>query len=234
MLINNKFSQDDYGDRRLRFLRLSNNIEGHQIELELSDDIVDWGKNALDNWDSIPITAHRETAEAGGAYSMLRDAEKKAYKFYNKAKAILKAMLKYEGDAGELIEEYGLKGSTSRGYKKLIAAIDVWKETHDRLVSEGDARILPDAVIAKLVEHRETMAAAWHKAIDEKTEAREARRAKKELFDRDTKMLSYLFAICKLHWGNDDTRLGALGFVKKSAIWTFKNKGEEDSAPVPE
>jgi hypothetical protein len=66
----------------------------------------------------------------------------------------------------------------------------------------------------------------WHKAIDEKTEAREARRVKKELFDRDTKMLAYLFALCKLHWGNQDPKLMGLGFVEKSAIWTFKKKEE--------
>ncbi len=227
MVINNNFRQDDGGIRIERYIDLSANIEEYKIELNLSDDVVEWGKNAHDVWNKAPAIAGIETAQAGGAYSVLRDAEKVAYKFYNKAKAMLKAMLKYDGASEEVIEEYGLLGRTPRGYKKLIAAIDVWKETHDRLVSEGDARRLPDGIMATVVEHRETMAAAWHKAIDEKTEAREARRAKNALFDRDTKMLSYLFAICKLHWGNDDTRLGSLGFVKKSAIWTFKNKEEE-------
>jgi hypothetical protein len=39
-------------------------------------------------------------------------------------------------------------------------------------------------------------------------------------------MLAYLFALCKLHWGNQDPKLMGLGFVEKSAIWTFKKKEE--------
>ena len=228
MLISNKFTQDSDVKRKERLSLLSHNIGDYKIELDLSEEVFEWGINAYDNWALVPVRARIEEEQAGSAYSTLRDAEKKAYRFYNKAKAMLKAMLKYEGASQEVIEEYGLLGRTPRGFKKLIAAIDVWKETHDRLVSEGDDRRLPDGIMADVVGHRETMAAAWHKAIDEKTEAREARRAKKELFDRDTKMLSYLFAICKLHWGNQDSRLSLLGFVEKSAIWTFKNKPDEE------
>jgi len=227
MLIHNKFSKDNDNERFERLSLVANNIDNHKIELGIPDDKVEWAKNSAALWSDARVVAGVEKAEGHGGYSMLRAAEVKAAKFYCKAKALLKAILKDLGDSEELIEEYNLKGSSPRGYKKLIAAIDVWKGTHDRLVSEGDDRVVPDVVIAKLVEHRARMDELWHKAIDEKTEAREARRAKKELFDRDTRMLQYLFALCKLHWGAQDSTLTLLGFVTKSGIWTKKKEEEE-------
>ena len=227
MLIHNKFSKDSDDDRLERLLSVSNNIDDFAIEIGLSEDKIEWAHGAGDAWEDTVAKATVESGQEFGGYSALRAAEVKAVKYYCKAKALLKAILKGLGDSDELIEEYGLKGKSPRGYKKLVSGIDVWKGTHDRLVSEGDDRVLPDAIVAKLVEHRVELDELWHVAIDEKTEAREARRAKKELFDRDTKMLAYLFALCKLHWGNQDSRLSVLGFVEKSAIWTFKKKEEE-------
>jgi len=226
MLINNKFTKDNDDERLERLESISKNIDNYIIELSIPDDKRIWAINAGENWHKALIESDMEDAEGRGSYLALRLAEVKAAKFYCKAKALLLSILKNLGDSDELIEEYGLKGKSPRGYKRLIAAIDVWKGTHDRLVSEGDDRVLPDAIVAKLVEHRAELDELWHKAIDEKTEAREARRAKKEMFDRDTKMLQYLFALCKLHWGNQEPKLMGLGFVQKSAIWTFKKKGE--------
>jgi len=60
-------------------------------------------------------------------------------------------------------------------------------------------------------------------AIDARAERREridANAAKIALFDADSKLLSFLFSLCKLTWGDDDSRLGLLGFVPKSEIWT--------------
>ena len=227
MLIHNKFSKDSNNDRFSRLSLIADNIDEFSIELNLSVDKIEWAHNAATLWMDARSSTNIEIAEGHGGYSMLRDAEMRAAKYYCKAKALLKAILNDCGDSDELIEEYGLKGKSPRGYKKLISGIDVWKGTHDRLVSEGDDRVLPDSIVAKLVEHRVELDELWHVAIDEKTGAREARRAKKELFDRDTKMLAYLFALCKLHWGNQDTKLMGLGFVQKSAIWTFKKKEEE-------
>jgi len=226
MLIHNKFTKDNDEDRLERLISISNHIDDYSIEFGLSADKIIGAHDTAEAWESALAKAIVESGQGKGGYSALRAAEVRAAKYYCKAKALLKAILSGRGDSDELFEEYGLRGKSPRGYKRLIAAIDVWKGTHDRLVSEGDDRVLPDAIVAKMVEHRAELDELWHKAIDEKTEAREARRVKKELFDRDTKMLAYLFALCKLHWGVQDTRLPLLGFVEKSAIWTFKKKEE--------
>ena len=231
MLIHNKFTKDNDLERTERLISIFNHIDDYSSEFGLAADKITWAHNAYNIWHAAVINADADQAEGEGAYMALRIAEQSGAKFYCKAKALLKAILSGRGDSDELFEEYGLKGKSARGYKRLIAAIDVWKGTHDRLVSEGDDRVLPDAIVAKMVEHREELDELWHKAIDEKTEAREARRVKKELFDRDTKMLAYLFALCKLHWGIQEPKLMGLGFVQKSAIWTFKKKEEEE---VPE
>ena len=226
MLTNNRFTKDSDEDRTERLELIANNIDKYKIILEIPDDVYEWANNAYDNWYGQLIDADAEKAEGKGSYTALRIAEKKAAKYYCKIKALLKTILTNRGDSEELVEEYGLKGRSPRRYKKLIAAIDVWKGTHDRLVSEGDDRVVPAHLMDKLVAHRDEMDRLWHEAIDEKTEAREARRAKKEIYDRDTKMLQYLFALCKLHWGNQDPRLIELGFVQKSAIWTRKKEDE--------
>ncbi len=226
MIINNSVSTDDYGDRRGRLLLLSKNIDEYAVELGLSVEMLEWSKDAHDRSSGIEVGSGIETAEAGGAYSTLHAELRETYKYYNAAKGLLKAIIKEAGINDDIKESYGIIGKTSRSRKGLTNAIETLKNTHDKLKSEGDTRVLPDVFVDNLVLRREKIIELWYKALDEKKEAKEARELRNRIFNEDTRRLAHLFSLCKMKWGIDDNRLHALGFLPKRAIWTFKHKDE--------
>ena len=103
-----------------------------------------------------------------------------------------------------------------------MAAINAWKRCHDRLLAEvpPDSRVVSDAIMTQLLTHRDIVDDLAIDARAERKERIDANAAKIALFDADSKLLSFLFSLCKLTWGDDDSRLGLLGFVPKSEIWT--------------
>lgn len=229
MIINNSVSTDDYGIRIERLSLLSANIDDYAIELGLSEEMHEWSRNALDKWDDIRTDSHIETVEAGGAYSTLHAELRETYKYYNAAKGLLKAIIKEAGINDDIKESYGIIGKTSRSRKGLTNAIETLKTTHDKLKIEGDTRVLPDVFVDNLVIRREKIIELWYKALDEKKEAKEARELRNRIFNEDTRKLAHLFSLCKMKWGIDELRLRDLGFLNKSAIWTFKHKDEPEN-----
>ena len=75
-------------------------------------------------------------------------------------------------------------------------------------------------VIANLTTHRDTIETLWHDAQEERRESSQAYAAKRELFDKQSSLMTFVFGAAKLVWGNDDPRLRDLGLVPKSEIWT--------------
>jgi len=229
MIIGNKFSKDDDSVRTERLQYLAANVEELAPELGLSDDVLTWARGAYDRWYEALLTANAEGAETEGAYVGLELAVEPAVKYYAAVRKLLMSIIERHGEDREIVEAYGFKGKSPRRYKKLVPAIDLWKETHDKLVAAGDPRVVNETIIAKLVAHRNEVNDAWRKALEEKREAAEAYETKREIFDEDCDMLRFLFNLCKLTWGDDDPKLILLGFVQKSGVWTFKKKNEDEN-----
>lgn len=228
MIINNNFAKDTFSNRFLRFKGLSHNIEEYAIDLGLLDDMLLWAKEADAKWTKIFIGADIDESEEAGEYSMFHYEFRECYKFFNGAKKLLLSMIANSDDANEIIEEYGIKGSTSRVHKLLMQAMERMITTGEKLRAEGDDRVLPVNIATQLEEKHANLVQLWYAAIEKKRYAREKVRLRRARFDDDTRKLKFLYSLCVMKWGNNDLRLNSLGFLRKQSVWTFKNKGNDE------
>lgn len=229
MIINNNFAKDDDSDRAERLELLSANIDKYALEIGVSGDNLIWAQNASAQWEDIRASAGVERGEQISFYSEYHAALNDASKYYATAKKILKTMIKqHGGNIGEIVHAYGLEGKSPRNLKGLLAGIKIWKDTNDELVSESDPRVLPQNIMDSLVQHRDNINEMWHKALNEKEQASEAKRIRRDTFASDSKRMTLIFTLCIIKWGREDHRLELLGFKTKSGTWTPKKKDEEN------
>ena len=220
MLKNNRFSADTDAERWERLDLLAANIGDYAVELGVAGAKLQWAQGACAAWEKARTDAgveHGEMEEAFQEFHQKLDAFAKAY---SAAKELLLAVIWEYEKPDEIVEAYHIDGESPRDLKRLVAHVDWWKETHERLKAAGDLRIIADAIVAQLVALRNEAKTLWEFAITQKREKLDAFDKKELLFAQDNTKLAWLLAVCKLVWGDDDERLLELGFVPKSQIWT--------------
>lgn len=226
MIKYNRFTQDDDLVRMERLQLVSSNVDTYSVELALTPDKLAWAQNCDAVWDEINASGVNNSGTTNENYQELQKKVAEAAKFYARLRAMLKAIIKSEGNDDELLRSYGFAGKSPRRFKPLVSAIDQWKETHDDLVAAGDSRVVGDSFLNKLVDFRETMVEFRQEALAQKRVTADIFKQKREIFANDTTMLQYLFSLCKLTWGAQESRLELLGFKTRSGVWTKKTKQE--------
>jgi len=222
MLKNNNMGHDRDGEHLERVLLLSKNIDTYAAELNVTgDDLADCRRAGAD-WTAIVTVAHVESGEAVGATQSLTNTLKNAYSYYVYAREILLATINAEGGDDNLIEEYGIKGTTLWYYDDLYVRISQWLETDRRFVDDGNPCVVDRDIIEGLNLHLTNISERWHGSQEAHREKFQAYADKRSLFERQNMLLNIILGKAKLHWGNDDPRLKDLGFVPKSEIWTIK------------
>ncbi|MGC9315336.1 MAG: tetratricopeptide repeat protein [bacterium] len=221
MIINNSVSADDYTTRAERIQLLSDNIDTFAVELAIVPPRLNDAQNADAEWEEACAKCVVEAGQKDEAYETFHQAVEAAANYYSAAKKHLLTII-YEsgGKPDDFINAYGFNVRSPRRYKKLTAAIEAWKRNHDFLVVEGDPRVVADAIINQLVGHKDNIDGLSNTAFIEKDESDTAFSEKRELFDRHTNLLQFIYTAAVLVWGNDDSRLNLLGFKPKSEIWT--------------
>ena len=220
MLRNNKFSHDSDAERWERLDLLATNIDTYAVELAVAGEKLQWAKGACAAWETARTGAGVELGEKEEAFQEYHQKLDELSKYYTSAKELLLAVIYEYEKPDEIIEEYHIDGESPRDLKRLVAHVDWWNETHERLKAAGDPRIIADSIVAQLVTFRNETKALWEFAIKQKREKLDAFEAKDLLFAQDGKKLIWLLSVCKLVWGYDDHRLLELGLVPKSQIWT--------------
>jgi len=222
MLKNNQFTSDTDGERLERLQLLSANIDTHAVELEIIGDKLLRCQTGGADWNSAVVNAGVEDGESQEATETLDQALLAAHDYYVAAKEHLLSIIYDIGEPDEIIEEYAVKGDAPWNYNGLFIKFNKWLETDTRLKAlvPPDPRVVGATVIANLTTHRDTINTLWHDAQEERREKSEAYAAKRELFDKQSSLLTFVLGAAKLVWGNDDPRLRDLGCVPKSEIWT--------------
>ncbi len=224
MIKNNRITQDSDGTRMLRLSLVSKHVTEFSAELGLSPDKVDWALNAEGIWTGIDSSAAVDKGTIDEAYQEFQLKVVEAAKYYAKCRAYLTALIKAEGVDDELLRSYGFIGGSPRRFKQLSNAIEQWKETHDDMVSAGDSRVVIDDYMNQLLSLREAMIERHQEALAARRRSAESFKRKREIFDKDTAMLQFLFSLCKLTWGPDSSKLELLGFKTRSGVWSEKKK----------
>ena len=222
MLKGNSFSQDDENERSERLGLLSANIGDYSVELGLPPDKLVWAQGASVVWEDARSLSTVESGETDEAFEEANQAYKTAVKYYSSAKEYLLSIIYELEKPDDSIKDYGFGGPGPDCVRGLIAAINAWKRCHDRQLAKvpPDTRVVPDAVITQLLDHSVIIDDLAMAARAERRERIDANAAKMALFDIDSKLLNFVFNLCKLTWNDDDSRLGLLGFVPSSEVWT--------------
>jgi len=229
LIKNNRITQDDDGVRIERLTLISSNVDIYSAELGLAPDKLDWALNASDTWADARSSANTKKGHIDEAYQEFQLKVDEAVKYYAKCRGLLSAIIKAEGGDAELLRSYGFIGRTPRRFKQLSNAIEQWKETHDDMVSAGDTRVVIDDYINHLLSLREAMIERHQEALAARRRSAEAFKKKREIFDKDTAMLQFLFSLCKMTWGPDSSKLELLGFKTRSGVWSEKTKTVEET-----
>jgi hypothetical protein len=221
MLKGNSFTQDTEDERSERLDLLSNNIGDYSVALGLSPAKLLWAQGASDAWEAARSASTIETGQYEEAFEEFNQAFQIALKYYSDAKELLLSIIWELEKPDDFIVAYGFKDSP-RSLKSLASAITAWHDNHEILKAlvPPDPRIVNDAIVTELVAKRDALNLMQRGARKEYREKVDANAAKRALYDGDAKSLFFVFSLCKLTWGDDDSKLGLLGFVPSSEIWT--------------
>ena len=228
MIKNNQIAKDDDLVRAERLQLVSTNIDKYSVELGLPPDKLTWAQNSDAVWDNISAERTNRDGRVDEAFENVQQKVAEVAKYHARLRTLLNTIIKDEGGDEELIRSYGLGGKSPRGFKKLVLAIEQWKETHDDLVAAGDSRVIPVSYMDKLMDYREAMIELRQEALTQKRICADVFKQKREIYARDTTMLQYLLSVCILTWGPDAPTLDLLGFKTKSGVWTKKKKPEAE------
>jgi len=219
---------DSNGVRNERLGQISFKIDEFSAVLGLPPDKLEWAQTCRPFWEDLIVNISAEKGFSEGNTSRLNAIVKHACERFVIMKGLLNTIIDgIDGDM-DLRREYGIVGKSPRGYKKVVAALNRWENTHNRLVAEGDPRVLPGAMMAELVDFRKKLGDSNHERATQKRLLSDLVEQKRARFIFDTNMLRYLFAVCKLAWGPDDPALELLGFKTRSGVWTEKKKPETE------
>ena len=220
MIINNSISQDTDGERTERLTILSANIDDFAVELGITGARLQWAQGADMAWLDAIATAGVEDGQMDEAFETYHQGLHDAAEYYSGSKQYLLAIIYELEKPDDIIKGYEFDKPAPRHYSAIIAAITQWKRNHDYLEGEGDPRIVNDTIMDQLVAHRDNVMTLRENAFKEETESDNAFAAKHDLKESDEKAMALLLNLCKLTWGDDDSRLKLLGFLPSSEIWT--------------
>ncbi len=224
----NRFSKDKDIVRAERLGKLSAHIDEFSAVLGLPPDKLEWAQTCGPFWDDLTRNKSVEFGMSCGNTMGLNLIVKPCVTRYVDLKVLLNTIIDgIDGDT-DLKREYGIVGKSPRNFKKIVAALNRWENTHNRLVAEGDPRILPDSMMAELVDFRDRLNDSNHERVTQKRLLSDLVEQKRARFIFDTNMLRYMFAVCKLTWGPDDPTLTLLGFKTRSGVWTKKTEDEPE------
>ena len=234
MLKNNQFTSDNDLDRLERLLALSANIDALAADLGLvaPDDLLTWAQGSGAVWESADASATVEDGQMDEAFETYANKVLEVYGFYTGARELLMSYITQFENPNDLAKAYGFEGDSPRTGKGLVAAISAWEDHHDFMIAEGLTPVLNATDMTKLLDYETELKSFLNITKIEKKESRAAYKAKAALFVADSKKLTILFNIAKFKLGDDDDRLGLLGFVPSSEVWT-PGDPEEPGEPEP-
>jgi len=219
---NNNFAQDDHLLRMERLSLLSNGIDEYTVELGLGGDLLLWAQNSNNEWEGIYRDAKMKKIDASGKFSKFRSKQNETVKLYQKAKNLLKAIVKQYDNADEIMRAYSIDGRTPRTREGIESALDDLSRQHEIYKTEGAPWVLPDPVVDQLRALRTEMSEIHTKACNLREKAKVSREARKKRFRQDTKKLKLIYEMGVLAWGVQGTHFITIGMLPKSMVWTKK------------
>jgi len=232
-LKNNDLTKESIENRLYRLLRMQNNIDTHAAELGITGPVLSWGQNCYDVFSGAITASTVEAGESKDATIIVREKFAEAKDYYQKAKDILIAYLDQYKPDEILLASYRVDRPTPRKYLDLTEAIDVFEETHNRLVAAGDDRVIAQAIIDELVARGNDFKTELDNAGIEQRESDVAYQEQHTIFNADTEKLRLVLSLACMIWGDDDPKLKDLGFVPSSEVWTPGGGGEQLPTPGP-
>jgi len=233
MIKNNNVSHDTQGERIERLTLLAANIDGVAVEIGVSGSKLASAQTSDTDYLAAISLAEMEDGQMDEAFEEYHEIIVELTELYSMSKAHLLNIIWETEKPDDFMNAYGFNGRSPYRYDGLLSKITTWKDNHDRLVAEGDPRVLADVAMNNLVEKRDEMRDMRLLAYTEKEESKQAYIALHELFDFHTKLLQFIYTAAVLAWGNEDPRLELLGFLPASAVWT-EGGGASPGIGVPE
>jgi len=219
-LKSNDIGNDPIEVRLYRLLRMQNNINTHRVELGISGPLLTWARGSYDRFSGAVTVSSVESGESVDANKIAKDKFFAAKKYYQKAKEILIAFLDQYKPDEILMASYKVDQPTSKTYNGIIKQINSLVETHNRLVAEGDDRVVAQSIIDNMVVLRDAFLAEVEASGIEEREMDVAYKTQHSYYNEDTDKLRLIYKIACMVWGDDDPRLKDLGFLPASEVWT--------------
>lgn len=222
MLHNNNFSRHTNDERTESTGLASANIDTYAVELDVTGAKLTRAQGLGAAWLTALATASVESGEKDEAFQEFHLALDASFKRYVELKDFLMAIIFEHQKPDDIINAYGFNDLAPNTYNKFLAAVEKWDINHTRLIAKipPDVRVLPALLMADLLAKRDALALLYGAAMQENEESTLSFTAKFNLFNEDTRFLSWLFTLAKVIWGDDDPRLRLLGFCPSSEVWT--------------
>jgi len=230
-LKNNDIGNDPIEVRLYRLLRMQNNIDTHRVELGISGPLLTWARGSYDRFSGAVTVSSVESGESVDANKVAKDKFFQAKNYYQRAKEILIAFLDQYKPDEILMASYKVDQTTSKTYNGIIKQINSFVETHNRLIAEGDDRVVAQSIIDNMVLLRDAFLEEIEASGIEEREMDVSYKTQHSFYNEDTEKLRLIYKIACMVWGDDDPRLKDLGFVPSSEIWT-PGSGEPEPLPV--
>ena len=228
LILDNAFTNDTYDRRSDRLSLISANIVTYAEELGLTETLNSWAISAYDEWSTARVSAGVEKGERDVAFESYQNKFDETRSLVIDIKEVLLALIEDTEEGKEIIDEYGIGGSTPRSRAGLKQFIDQIDETSKRLRAAGDIRVLPEALITRLNDAGTEIVDLWHLAQKEKQESAEAYDTLETVYNEDSQKLRLIYQMAKLIWGTFSPKLILLGF----ATSTPKHGRGQPNAPA--
>ena len=227
---NNSFTEDTDAQHSERAHTLANGIGDHGADLLYTAAEIADMQGYADEFDAAysvqieetaDVDAIREEGETYEATEELRKVFDDAKSYYIQAKNHLLNYIYSISKPDRIITAYGFHRDSPRTYSGLCQMLHTWIRTHESLVVEGDPRVANDAIITNLTDYYHSLDMMVRERNKEKEETTDAYALKRAIFDEHTNLLRFIYTLAILTWRDpDDSRLGLLGFVPASEVWT--------------
>ncbi|MBI9039369.1 MAG: fibronectin type III domain-containing protein [Bacteroidales bacterium] len=227
LILDNAFTIDSYNRRSDRLSLLRANLGTYAPELGITEETLSWSATADSNWSGARVSAGVEKGERDVAFETYQNKLNETRSLVIDIKEVLLALIEDTEKGDEIIDEYGIGGQTPRNRGGLKQFIDQIAETSNRLRAAGDSRVLPEALINKIVEAGNEIVNLWHLAQKEKQESANAYDVLEEIYNEDSQKLRLIYQMAKLIWGSSSPNLILLGFAPS----TPRHGGGQPDAP---
>jgi len=220
VLRNNGFKRHTDDERSECTALVSANIDTYAAELDLTGDRLTKARGLGAAWLNLLTLARVEEGIKNEAFQEFHLGLNNEIAHYVRLKRHLMSIINEYQRSDTIVNSYGFNDPAPNTYGRYIAAVEQLSVTNDRLVDEGDPRVLPAALVADLLTRRDSLLLLWDSAMKKNESSLQAFSKKRALYGEDSVFLSWLFSLARLYWGDDDPRLRLLGFVPASEVWT--------------